>query len=652
MNKAINYRSDIDGLRAVAVLAVLVFHCFPGTVSGGFVGVDVFFVISGYLISSILFSEIREKNFSFLRFYQRRIVRLAPALIITLAGCLGMGWFLLPPDEYAQLGKHTIAAAFYVNNFLLWKEAGYFDTEATGKPLLHLWSLAVEEQFYLIWPLACLILITSAKAPQKMIAALAATSLAASCFLFPLDPDANYYLPLTRFWQLLAGALLAASTSLPAFLSTPPRRSALSIFGLSAILLATIITPGNAAYSGFRGILPVLGAMALIASGPAAWANHRLLSSRPAVFIGKISYPLYLYHWPILVFCTMKYLGNAKAYVVPITVTSSLALSWLTYAYLERPSRAAADKKKLCIILLSVILTCAIVGGAVYHSRGVPGRLPAHLKSNPVTPVSGKGASVWGMPGCVLEYLVKEIRLPSHCIHDSKGMNIVIWGDSHASNLYHGLRVAAKKVQSETFRKEQRVPPIGFSQLTARTCSPFVRDDSGPKDYRKMACHLRNELFLKKIAAIKPDVVLLSARWGHYDPNINAITSTINELKRLKIPNIIVIGPYPVWTQPLPRILFNQSQKKSGGSDNPLYMKEGLVRSRFEIDEKMRQLTENAGATYESVLDKLCNEDGCRTRAEKNVMQFDTDHLTLSGSIYLVKALSKTIFEKPEAKPQ
>src|SRR5688572_242044 len=204
-----SYRPDVDGLRAVAVLAVLAFHAFPNVAPGGFAGVDVFFVISGFLISGIILGDLERGRFSFADFYWRRIRRIFPALVLVLAGCLGLGWLVLLPHEYAQLGKHVVAGAGFIANLAFWHEAGYFDSSAELKPLLHLWSLGVEEQYYLVWPLALFLFRRWPRAMLGMIIGVGAVSFAANLWLVELRPNAAFYLPMTRFWELLVGSALA-----------------------------------------------------------------------------------------------------------------------------------------------------------------------------------------------------------------------------------------------------------------------------------------------------------------------------------------------------------------------------------------------------------------------------------------------------------
>lgn len=299
------YRPDIDGLRAIAVLSVVGFHAFPYWIPGGFIGVDVFFVISGFLISTIIYKGLEAGTFSFADFYARRIRRIFPALVLVLLASLCFGWFALLADEYTQLGKHVAAGAGFVANLVFWSEAGYFDSSAETKPLLHLWSLGIEEQFYILWPLL-LWLGWKCKLNLGLITvALAAASFALNVHGLQADPVATFFSPQTRFWELLCGGLLAWATLYkPGIYDYVGRLQAtvLGLLGLGLLASGFWIIHQDFGFPGAWALLPVAGTVMIIVAGPDAWPNKALLSNRVAVWIGLISYPLYLWHWPLLTF--------------------------------------------------------------------------------------------------------------------------------------------------------------------------------------------------------------------------------------------------------------------------------------------------------------------------------------------------------------
>ena len=304
----ITYRPDIDGLRAVAILAVLAFHAFPDSVRGGFVGVDVFFVISGFLITSLLAKAMAAGRFSLRQFYARRIRRIFPALALVAVACLGAGWYLLLADEYAQLGKHVAATSAFGLNFVLWNEAGYFDRAGVLKPLLHLWSLGVEEQFYIVWPLVLWLAFKVRVRPLALTLVLIAASFGYGVWVTGTNTTAAFYSPLTRFWELAIGCGLALWTP-PGTAQALDSRAidhAKAIVGLALVLAGIRFIHRDLPFPGWWALLPTVGTGLLISAGPGAWVNRHVLSQRVLVWVGLISYPLYLWHWPLLSFARIQ----------------------------------------------------------------------------------------------------------------------------------------------------------------------------------------------------------------------------------------------------------------------------------------------------------------------------------------------------------
>ncbi len=350
------YRADIDGLRAIAVLAVIGFHAFPAWVPGGFVGVDIFFVISGYLISTIILTAVNAGRFSFATFYARRIRRIFPALIAVLAACYAAGWFLLYADRFEQLGKHIAGGAGFVANYVLWNEAGYFDADADTKPLLHLWSLGIEEQFYLVWPLMVFV---AWKARLNLIALTIAIFILSSYWNVEgirRDLVGTFYSPWTRFWELTAGSALAAIvTDQHTWLGVKFRalydglrsrasvRDAIAIAGLVLAMGAVFGLDRSRHYPGLWALLPVVGAFVMIAAGPEAWLNRTVLSQRVLVGIGLISYPLYLWHWPLLSFARLLTAETPPPAVRAALIAAAFVLAWLTYKLIEIADQVRAE---------------------------------------------------------------------------------------------------------------------------------------------------------------------------------------------------------------------------------------------------------------------------------------------------------------------
>jgi peptidoglycan/LPS O-acetylase OafA/YrhL len=390
----LDYRPDIDGLRAIAVLAVIGFHAFPAWIRGGFVGVDVFFVISGYLISTILLTDMERGSFRFSRFYIRRIRRIFPALIVVLMACMVVGWLVLFSFEYRTLGKHVAGSAAFVSNFVLWNEAGYFDKAAETKPLLHIWSLGIEEQFYIVWPLLLYLAWRFRTGTLPLLLMLFLGSFVLNVHSVDTDSAADFYSPITRFWELMAGAVLAYVSLFPAPRRTS-RRLPPSAFswlgaggasrimnnvnaacGLLLVVAAVLTIDGTKGYPGWWALLPVAGTYLTIAAGPNTWIGNRLLAAKFLVAIGLISYPLYLWHWPLL---SLMRIANGTApspAAAAFAIFVSFALAWLTYFFVEKPLRLGKSAPVKAATLLVVMVAVGSAGYFTFAKRGFAFRNP------------------------------------------------------------------------------------------------------------------------------------------------------------------------------------------------------------------------------------------------------------------------------------
>lgn len=386
------YRPDIDGLRAVAVLAVVTFHAFPTWMKGGFIGVDVFFVISGFLISTIIFENLDRETFSFAEFYARRIRRIFPALVLVLFSCLTFGWLVLIPDELNQLGKHIAAGAGFVSNIVLWSEVGYFDNSAESKLLLHLWSLGIEEQFYIVWPFV-LWLAWKRKFNLLTLAVLfAIVSFYLNLKGVNKDTVATFYSPQTRFWELLCGSVLAwfmlykkdiLSDCRPrnnAWLAKSVYRktveseekiltNVISFIGCLLLMYGFGRVTKDVSFPGKWAIIPVLGATLIILAGPKALINRAILSNKVVVWFGLISFPLYLWHWPILSFARIIENDVPSLNIRIVAVLLSTVFAWLTVQFFEKPFRFGSSKVRLKLFALCGAMFALGTTGALVSKR-------------------------------------------------------------------------------------------------------------------------------------------------------------------------------------------------------------------------------------------------------------------------------------------
>lgn len=443
-----HYRKDIDGLRAIAVLLVVIFHAFPKSMPGGFIGVDVFFVISGYLISTIILTDLQQGSFSFKQFYTRRIKRILPSLLTVMSASLIFGWFALLSDEYQLLGKHTVGGALFISNLVLWTESGYFDTLAELKPFLHLWSLGIEEQFYLFWPL---ILWLASKFKVNLlltIVALALCSFALNLHELTANPVADFYSPFTRFWELLIGAILAwwmlhdKSNALKRSMWVS---QVISIFGICLIVIGTRFIDKHSPFPGWLALLPALGATCLIASGEKAWINRYALSNRVMVWIGLISFPLYLWHWPLLAFAKIIEAGEVRSHVRFWLMMFAILLSWVTYAVIEKPIRFGGKSSKKVYALIAWLVLLGLLGMHIVASKGYPFR--AQINNTTVTEEVRDQ-----LVGAEWKYKQNQICLNQYPFEQAKDYgwwfciqnkdrppSIVILGSSFANHLYPGF---------------------------------------------------------------------------------------------------------------------------------------------------------------------------------------------------------------------
>lgn len=383
MNPMIAYRPDIDGLRAVAVLLVLLFHAFPSLVTGGFVGVDIFFVISGFLITGILRNELRDGTFSIARFYGRRLRRIVPALLVVLGATLAAGWYLLEPAELHSLSWQVIGSALFSANIFFWMNAGYFDAEAITKPLLHIWSLGVEEQYYLVWPFLLYLAWKRGFSLASAAAVLAVVSMVANIALIDHHRSAAFFLPMSRRWELSIGAMLTL-TGFTAKGKTAANLSALA--GLALIGASVVVLDEASFFPGWWALLPTVGAALVMWAGPQAAFNKQVLASRVFVWLGLISYPLYLWHWPILSFLHTLAGGMPLASIRAAALLAAVVLAWLTYVFIEHPIRVQPTSR-VAGWLLAGLVAFALAGLAIFL-KGAPAPAPAVVApAAPAAPV-------------------------------------------------------------------------------------------------------------------------------------------------------------------------------------------------------------------------------------------------------------------------
>lgn len=441
------YRPDIDGLRAVAILSVVAFHAAPGRLPGGFVGVDVFFVISGFLITSIVAGGLRNNQFSLTEFYVRRIKRIFPALISVLLVCLAVSFLLMTDNEASALGKHVLAGAGFVSNLVLWSEDGYFDAAADFKPFQHLWSLGIEEQFYLLWPLLLWLAWGGRFRYLKLVLWIFFVSFAWCGLQTYTSPVAAFYSPLSRFWELAFGGGLACwmafqkHTEIDGFWP-----DFASLVGFALLVVAMAGFDKDDAFPGWRAVFPTLGAALLIWVGPQAWINRKLLSRPTMVWFGLISYPLYLWHWPLLAIPRVLVGMQTAQWVRFLGVLLAILLAWVTFEFIEKPVRRSSHSRRAALVLLGLMITVGCLGGWVYIQQGFGYRswAPRIVNAGEIGPRDFFAYVAQHYAPCTPSELRKKtedgsgfLRCPQSKVQGDK--DLVIIGDSHAESLFPGL---------------------------------------------------------------------------------------------------------------------------------------------------------------------------------------------------------------------
>jgi peptidoglycan/LPS O-acetylase OafA/YrhL len=613
------HRVDIDGLRSLAIVPVVAYHASSRIAPGGFVGVDIFFVISGFLITSLIYTEVSQGRFTLWKFYERRIRRIVPALVALILLIAPIGWYLLLPPDFHDFSRSAAAAMLSAANIFFWWTTDYFNPESEAQPLLHTWSLGVEEQFYILFPLFLMALRGRSKVAHLWIlGTLAAASLALSQAALRVEPTfAFYWLP-PRAWELMVGSLLAIGA--PAAPASRPVREGLALAGLIAIAASVLLYTERMPFPGVAALLPCAGAALLIWTAPGTIAG-RLLSLRPLVFIGLISYSLYLWHWPLLVFSRMAF-GSSPLLTVAV-VAASVAAATLSWRYVEAPFRygfrksssrrivAVGGASLAGIAAMSAVASAAPPSFQRFPSRAVEMASYLDYRNTPdrrkqfrpgVCFISGR----FGRPDQFDERA---------CMAGNGRRRVLLLGDSHAAHLWYGVK--------------QALADDVVQQATYTGCKPTI-----PARGRVPECVAFVDGMFERLAQEpRPDLLLLSARWTARD--IPALTQTVASLKALNVPTVIV-GPIVEYDRPLPWLL---AEEATSGDTKVI-----AQHRKPSPDSAIREAVVSAGGRYFSTYDVMCPHRRCKVIADDgSPMQFDYGHLTLAGSVFVGRALGAEI---------
>ena len=549
------YRPEIDGLRALAIIPVILFHAGFVLFGGGFVGVDVFFVISGYLITTILIEDLENKRFSILNFYERRVRRILPALFVVMLVTVALAWMWMIPSQMAQFSRSVLSTSLFFSNVLFWHETGYFKTPGQEKPLLHTWSLAVEEQYYVLFPIFLFLMWRFRKERVFwMIVVLASISLALSEWGWRHKPVANFYLAPTRAWEIFAGSIAAFIVQKRGVKAN----NFMSMLGLAAILFAIFAYDKHVPFPSVYALVPVVGVVLLVLYADKETLAAKILSTRVLVGIGLISYSAYLWHQPLFVFARLRAVHGASASLFIFLSLASLVLGYLSWKYVERPFRNRAFLSKPQLFSMAAVGTLAFVafGHYGYEGRGYPSRLnKAEAKFLDYFENSAPKWRYFARTNMVRLYrnacnfynspanrygantlVPRKIDPSCVTVKSPNAKTLFLWGDSYAMSLNYGF--------TENLKKDWEI-----LQVASSGCAPTIGKGDSDIDY----CRRSNYFAFKEIKKIKPTVVLLKYNMAQ-DPR-NDPLSLVGISKRLLevgVKHVIVMGPNPHWNPTLP----------------------------------------------------------------------------------------------------
>ena len=604
------YRSDIDGLRAVAVLPIVVFHAGMSALPGGFIGVDIFFVISGFLITSIIVREIDGGHFSLLDFYHRRVARIFPALFAMLAAAFVAALFIMLPQEIRAASREIAASLLFASNLWFWRTANYFDVSSDEKLVLHTWSLGVEEQFYLLFPVFLLACHRYGKIGLKYwIYALGAVSFVLSVVAVEMWPTAAFYLLPSRAWELALGAALVFA---PRPVSGWAARS-MGLAGLGLIVAGLLALDGGSAFPGAAALLPAGGAALLILSGPGSISSN-VLSFAPLRFVGQISYSLYLWHWPIIVLYRLHQGQPAGALPVIGLIAASLAAAVLSRHLIEVPflrmlRGARAGRVVAGGALASIVLAGAVlwVGRDVEDLRPYPGRVAeiartADYANSPASVQQFRtGSCFLGDTAAAADF--DAVRCAT--ISETR-RNVLVMGDSHAAQLWRAIA--------------ERHPAWNVMQATAAGCRPLLQTTGAAG-----CVGLMNKAFGEIVPRV--DAVVIAGRWEMGD--VEPLARTVRAIKAGGI-DITVIGPTVEYRGQFPFLL-----ARAVWHDKPGMVREGLRSGKRETDRRLGAAMAGEGVRYVSLWAIVCPE-ACRLYAPDGTpMLFDDSHFTLNAARFV-----------------
>jgi peptidoglycan/LPS O-acetylase OafA/YrhL len=603
------FRDDINGLRAIAVIGVVLFHFSIPYVTGGFVGVDIFFVISGFLMTGIVLEKVDQKDI--LAFYIARFQRILPALLFMIICLFIFGFFSLGTEEYRNFANNALSSIFFFSNNFYAIHSGYFDPSSDTNYLLHTWSLSAEWQFYLLYPLIILS-IRKLKLPLGLtLTAVVIISLSFCLFKTPFNKENAFYILPTRAWEMLSGGLVYIFSKK---IKSYPWMKALNYIGITVLIFSFFIIPTGEYWPSVATLLPILGTCAVILANN----NFSILTSNAFFqWLGKISYSLYIWHWPVIVI--MRHYGlNLTLINAMIGIVISIVFAQISFSCVENVFR---DKSVLFINFLCFFLV-TISLSIIKVTDGFSFRFSETIKQI----VEYKpDLSDWRQDTC---FLAPEQDYASFnkCPDVMSSTSVVLWGDSHAAQLMPGLRRAFNK-------------KLNITQRTASLCPPLI----GQPNPGRPLCPSITKGIVSEILEKKPQIVILASLWTQYDLR-SYLPDSLEMLEDAGVKRIYIIGSFPFWKDNLPKLIEKNGLSESGYISKDYLDKERDITGNDEYLKKIAKTHDNI--TFISAMDTICTDSSCKAivfGAKRAPFQFDTAHMSPDGSTWFVDKIKDKI---------
>lgn len=644
-----NYRSDIDSLRAIAVISVVGYHLFPSIFPYGFVGVDIFFVISGFLISRNIISGLENDSFCRNVFYMNRIIRIFPSLIVVLLFCIITSYIFLFPHELQKFSIEKIFAIIFLTNIYEIFIANYFSTEVLKKPLVHLWSLGVEFQFYFIWPYF-IKFIFHKRNFLTIFFLVFLISFFLNISLNEISSVLDFYLPFTRLWEFMAGAFFAISKfkvdyffSRNQFLATASK-----IAGFASIIVSVFIWGNSSKFPGYYALLPVIGSSFLLIQTPNRSALDKIFDFRPITYLGRISYPLYLWHWPIFSFTSQVLENPATRMNRTGCLVASIVIASITYHLIEKPVFRIVDRASLAKILALLLTSCLLYPFFLLYFDGNLGRWSPDILKNVELIHKNYNVNEYekifhGDRQCFLVYSDFSKFEKNGCTltRYPNRPKVFLIGDSHSAYLAPGIRAQLDNKK------------INLIQLSTAYCTPLSLVDG------RSRCRDINKGIYNLVEVEKPDLIIIFQNYFSYrkeseNPDRNAyenfVIGAVKKLYSFGAKNVVILGQIPVWSQDLPRILTRKYFLN--GKEPPEKIFDDINGDSLVEDRVLSMAAIQNGIDYYSIKDMLCDVEGCRIKIGRNIendlVTFDDSHLSFSASKHIGEILMRDLLVKLE----